>query len=159
MEKIKKKQNKDLELSEKEEQEKKEVVEKPKEANKKEKTNEKLAIIRIRGIVGINKKIKDTLGMLRLYRKNRCVVVDKTPTYVGMVKIVKDYVTYGEIDKETLEKLMKKEKKDKKGKTKAFALNPPKGGFERKGIKVSYRAGGVLGYRAEKINDLIKKML
>ena len=30
---------------------------------------------------------------------------------------------------------------------------------KRKGIKVAYSLGGALGYRGDKINDLIKKML
>ena len=54
---------------------------------------------------------------------------------------------------------MKKAEKDKKGRIKPFRLNPPRGGFERKGIKVSFNSGGALGYRGEKINSLIKKML
>jgi len=141
-------------IDKKEGKEKKEIVKK--EANV---SKEKLAIIRIRGEVGIKRKIKDTLKMLRLYKKNWCVIVDKTPAFVGMVKIVKDYATYGEIKKEVLDLLMKKAEKDKKGRLKPFRLNPPKGGFERKGIKVSFKAGGALGYRADNINTLIKKML
>ena len=40
-----------------------------------------------------------------------------------------------------------------------FRLNPPAKGFGRKGIKVSFKAKGALGYRADKINDLIKRMI
>lgn len=40
-----------------------------------------------------------------------------------------------------------------------FRLKPPVGGFERKGTKKPFSMGGVLGYRKEKINVLIKKML
>lgn len=40
-----------------------------------------------------------------------------------------------------------------------FRLLPPRGGFERKGIKQPYSMGGALGYRGEHINILIKKML
>ena len=40
-----------------------------------------------------------------------------------------------------------------------FALSPPRGGFERKGIKASFSDKGALGYRADKINDLLKKMM
>ncbi len=136
----------------------KKIAKKEKKEMKKE-TKEKLAIIRIRGEAGVKKKIKDTLSMLRLYKKNSCVVVDKTPVFIGMAKIVKDYTTYGEIKKEVLDLLMKKAKKDHKGRIKPFRLSPPKGGFERKGIKVSFKSGGALGYRGEKINNLIKKML
>jgi len=40
-----------------------------------------------------------------------------------------------------------------------FRLHPPIGGFERKGIKMPFTKGGVLGQRNEKISELITKML
>lgn len=40
-----------------------------------------------------------------------------------------------------------------------FRLKPPTKGFERKGIKKTFMQGGVLGYRAQEINSLLKKML
>lgn len=125
----------------------------------------KIAIIRIRGGVGIKSEIRDTLTMLRLYRKNYCVVVDDKPEIVGMINKVKDYVTYGEIDETVLKLLTEKrgaKTKDKDGKEvmkKFFRLSPPRKGFERKGIKVSFKAGGALGYRGTKINDIIKRMV
>jgi large subunit ribosomal protein L30 len=131
---------------------------KPKKTETKSESN-KIAVIRVRGGVRINRKAKETLMMLRLLKKNWCIVLDKTPENMGMIKVVKDYITYGEINKETFDKLMKKGEKDKKGRTKPFRLSPPKGGFERKGIKTSFKSSGALGYRADKINDLIKKML
>ena len=67
----------------------------------------KIAIVRIRGELNIRKGIKDTLNMLRLFNKNYCVIVDNNPNYVGMIKKVKDYVTWGEINKETFELLLK----------------------------------------------------
>jgi large subunit ribosomal protein L30 len=39
-----------------------------------------------------------------------------------------------------------------------FKLHPPTKGFKGK-IKKSYGAGGELGYRGEKINELIKRMV
>jgi large subunit ribosomal protein L30 len=39
-----------------------------------------------------------------------------------------------------------------------FRLHPPKKGFKGK-VKKSYAAGGVTGYRAEVINDLLKRMM
>jgi large subunit ribosomal protein L30 len=53
----------------------------------------------------------------------------------------------------------KKELKDIPGLKTFFKLHPPIGGFERKGIKKPYSIGGALGYRKEKINDLILKMI
>ena len=140
----------------------------------------KIAIVRVRGLVRLKKKVEDTLAMLRLYRKNFCVVVPATDSYLGMAKRIKDYVTWGEINDETFKMLIEKRgeeylgrEKDSKEKIsynrffvynnkkykKFFRLSPPKKGFERKGIKVSFKVGGALGYRGEKINDLIRRMI
>ena len=141
---------------------------------------EKLAAIRVRGITGIKTKIEDTMNMLRLYKNNYCIVLPNSPIYIGMLKKAKDYITWGEIDDETFKVLVDKRgeeyhgrETDSKGKIKyndfvvvdnkkikkSFRLNPPRKGFERKGIKHSFQQGGVLGYRGEKINDLIKRMI
>lgn len=39
-----------------------------------------------------------------------------------------------------------------------FRLHPPRKGYERKGIKKPYSTGGALGFRGEKIHDLIARM-
>ncbi len=117
---------------------------------------EKIAVIRIRGETGIKKPIKDTLTMLNLGRKNVCAIVPKTKDYLGMLHKVKDYVTYGDVDEATIKELQEKRGKENR---KTFTLNPPRGGFERKGTKKSYTQKGALGYRGEKIKELIKKMI
>lgn len=121
----------------------------------------KIAVIFIRNTTRADRVPRDTLEMLRLHKKYTCVVLENNPGNLGMVKKVKDYVAYGEIDDNTISLLeQKRGKKDKEGKLKKdFHLHPPKGGFERKGIKHSYTQGGALGYRGEKINILIKKMV
>ncbi len=53
----------------------------------------------------------------------------------------------------------KKELKDIPGFKRFFKLKPPVGGFERGGIKKPYSLGGVLGYRKNSINELIKRMI
>ena len=40
--------------------------------------------------------------MLRLHHINHCVLIPDTPAYLGMIRKVKDYVAYGEIDSEIL---------------------------------------------------------
>lgn len=126
-------------------------------------SGDRFALIRVRGSIRVTKEINDSLNMLRLYRKNYCVVIDKKQ--LGMVKKVKDYVTYGEINKETEENLIKKRgektisKDGKEVMKKFFRLQPPKKGFGRKGIKVSFSSSGALGYRGEQINELIMRML
>jgi len=67
------------------------------------------AVIRVRGTVGVNPKIKDTLKMLRLNRVNHCVIIeDNNENFKGMLQKAKDYITWGELDKETAVKLIKK---------------------------------------------------
>ncbi|AGB04988.1 50S ribosomal protein L30P, archaeal [Aciduliprofundum sp. MAR08-339] len=65
------------------------------------------AVVRVRGRTGVRKDIADTLKMLNLTRINHCVLVPDTPAYRGMLQKVKDYVTWGEIDEETLLKLIR----------------------------------------------------
>jgi len=66
------------------------------------------AVIRIRGIIGVKKDIQETLRHLRLVRKFHCVLVPNDETHVGMLKKAKDYITWGEIDLDTLEELLRK---------------------------------------------------
>jgi large subunit ribosomal protein L30 len=109
-----------------------------------------IAIVRVRGGIRVQTDIVDTMKMLKLYKQNYAVVYEKTPSLLGMLSKAKDYTTWGEINDET-RKLLKGEG--------YFRLNPPRGGYGRKGIKKGFSEGGALGYRGEKINDLIKKMV
>ena len=62
----------------------------------------KIAVIRIKGMVGLNKDIAETLYRLRLRKKYVCVVLENpTETQMGMVKAVRNCVAYGEINNET----------------------------------------------------------
>lgn len=147
---------------------------------KAEAKEDKLAAIRVRGLTGIKIKIQDTLQMLRLYKNNYCIILPNNTVYLGMLKKAKDYITWGEIDDETFNTLADKRgekfngrESDSKGKIKYndfvivnnkkikryFRLNPPRKGFGRKGVKHSFQQGGALGYRGEKINDLIRRMI
>jgi len=64
------------------------------------------AVIRIRGTVNVNPDIKHTLNLLRLRKINHCSLLDENKVSKGMLQIVKDYTTWGEINKETLTKLI-----------------------------------------------------
>jgi len=138
-----------------------------------------LAAIRLRGRVGVRKEIQDTLKLLGLRKKFSCCVVPEDKTYLGMLKKAKDYITYGEIDEDTLRELIEKRFKRtpsnlrKIGNAKSsdeilnkvlnekislhFNLHPPRGGL--RSIKLAYKQGGDLGYRGKAINELIKRML
>ncbi len=139
------------------------------------------AAIRIRGSIGLKKELKDTLKMLRLNRKMHCALVKDDEVMRGMLQKAKDYITWGNIDDETLKLLLHKRgrKKGNKRITKeeaevlfdkikaekkmvfdikpVFRLSPPSKGF-RGSIKQHYPRGE-LGNRREKINELLKKMI
>ncbi|MBI4143414.1 uL30 family ribosomal protein [Candidatus Woesearchaeota archaeon] len=140
----------------------------------------KLAAIRVRGIVGMSRKMESTLSMLKLYRKNYCAIISNGHSGIGMLKRAKDYITWGEIDEETFKALVSKRGEEFKDRDtdaagkirysdfitagnkilkKYFRLNAPRKGFGRKGIKHTFKEGGALGYRGEAINDLIRRML
>ncbi|KZX11217.1 50S ribosomal protein L30 [Methanobrevibacter curvatus] len=65
-------------------------------------------VVRVRGTTGVKKNIADTLKMLRLHRLNHGVLVDETPSLNGMLQKAKDYITWGEIDEETLVEIISK---------------------------------------------------
>ena len=69
-----------------------------------------ICVIRIHGMVGLKKNIAETLNRLRLRRKYSCIVLEKpTKEQLGMIKKLRDFVAFGEINKSTLEKLGLKE--------------------------------------------------
>ena len=149
------------------------------------------AVVKVRGSINVKPKIKETMKLMRLNRVNHCVIVPENETYDGMLKIIKDYVTWGEVDVETTELMLESSGKTSsnatftKNELKAssfktmkalaknlsegkvvmrdvpklkplFRLHPPRKGYE--GVKRSFKEGGALGYRGEKINQLIRRM-
>ena len=116
-----------------------------------------ICVIRIRGQVGVKKEIIETLNRLRLRKKYACVVIKSEKKNQELVKRLRDFIAYGELDEETYKELVNKRgKKDKDGKLKPFfRLHPP-----RKGIKSKLHfPKGALGDHGKKINELVKRML
>jgi large subunit ribosomal protein L30 len=64
------------------------------------------AAIRVRGTVNVKPNIKKTLELLNLTRANHCVILKETSSTKGMLQVVKDYITWGEIEKNNLTKLI-----------------------------------------------------
>mgnify|MGYP001626268632 CR=1 FL=1 len=147
------------------------------------------AVIRLRSGIKAPKEIKDTLMLLNLRYINNCVILPINDSIKGMLEKVKDYVTYGEIDEDTLTLLLEKKLrkigdkkvteedlkkynissfrelakkllngevklKDFKEFKRVFRLRPTK----LKSKKLHFPKGD-LGYRGEKINELIKRMI
>lgn len=124
--------------------------------------NGKVAIVLIRGLINTTPEVNRTLTLLKLLKKHTCVVYPKTKSLLGMLTMVKDVVTWGDLDDETHALLLqKKGKKEAKGEKEnnIFHLNSPRKGFGRKGIKQQFSQGGGLGDRGVKMNDLLKRML
>jgi len=149
--------------------------------------------VRIRGTVNVRRDVKDTLAMLRLHKPNHATLIPATPTYLGMLQKAKDYITWGEVSKETLAKLLQRRGRLTGGKPlteeylkklgfsgfealaealhsgkltlkqvpglkPVFRLHPPSKGF-RGSTKRHVAEGGELGYRGEKINELLERMM
>ena len=110
--------------------------------------------------MGLRRKVVETLHRLRLRKKYTCIVLENpTKEQLGMIKSVRDFVAFGEINKDVYKELVdKRGQKDAQGKLKPFfRLHPPRGGIES---KKHFGVGkGVLGDNKIKINDLIKRML
>ncbi len=66
-----------------------------------------LAVIRVRGTLKVKPDIKETMKLLRLNQVNHCVVIPDTKEYKGMLQKSKDYITWGDIEQETLIDLLK----------------------------------------------------
>jgi len=165
------------------------------DAREYERATKRLAVVRVRGRVGVRYDIEDTMRMLKLLRRNWCVLIDDRPSYLGMLQKIKDYVTWGEVRPEVVAELLRKrgeleggkpvtdeyvaehtdydgidefaeaycnfeaELDDIPGLKPFFRLHPPRGGYERGGIKKPFVLGGALGYRGEHINDLLMRMI
>ncbi len=74
-----------------------------------------VAIIRLRGRVGVPYDVEYTLKLLRLVKKYHCTVYPMTESLQGILNNVKDWITWGEIDLDTLTALFKKRGRVKGG--------------------------------------------
>ena len=68
----------------------------------------RIAVVRVRGGTRSCIGVTATLEMLHLLKVNHCVVITDTPTYKGMLQRAKDYITWGEIGKDEMQKLLVK---------------------------------------------------
>lgn len=115
-----------------------------------------IAVVRVRSSPRMSQREEDTLHMLHLDVPNSCILVHEAPHITGMIHMVHGVLSWGEASDEVVAALRAKAKD---AKAMSFRLNPPSKGYGRKGIKIAFSQGGALGYRGEKINDLIKRML
>lgn len=67
-----------------------------------------IAIIRLRGRVGVPYDVEHSLKLLRLVKKYHCTIYPMNKSLQGVLNIVKDWVAWGEIDIDTLTTLLRK---------------------------------------------------
>lgn len=125
----------------------------------------KLVAVLIRSYTQAKPNIRKTLELLKLTTKNSIGFYNTDTISKGMIRRVKDYITFGEVDSDFINDFVSKNnpiknnKKSEKYISYIFNMQPPIGGYGRKGIKTAFVVGGALGNRDEKIKDLIKKMI
>jgi len=53
------------------------------------------------------REARETLELLRLPKTNNAILIDNRPSYIGMLYRVQNYVTWGEVSKETVALMLK----------------------------------------------------
>lgn len=113
--------------------------------------------------IGMINTIKDKATWGEIDEKTLALLIQKRGRIAGNKHLTNEYIkekTKLDFDKFVSEIYSSKLKiKDVTGMKPFFRLLPPVKGFERKGTKKPFSLGGALGYRKEKINDLIQRML
>ena len=109
---------------------------------------------------GMLKKAKDYITFGTVNKETLMKVFKKRGRITGNRKITEEFLKEKKLDWDKLIDMFINDPKDvyNLGIKKVFRLSPPSKGFERKGIKLPFTVGGVLGNRKEKVNDLIEKM-
>jgi len=64
-------------------------------------------VVKVRGTISAQREVRETLQLLRLTRTNNAVLIDNRPSYKGMLYRVQNYVTWGEVSKETVALMLK----------------------------------------------------
>ena len=151
--------------------------------------------VRLLGPFAVPEDIEYTLTSLKLKRRFTAALMEKNESTLGMLRHVKDYITWGDVGSSSLtcllrdrgfvgsvhltDKLVKEkfglesleqlaqaitrgqislETLKRQGVQPIFNLHPPSGGFESS-IKRPLGGRGELGYRGDRIGQLISQMM
>jgi len=114
-----------------------------------------IAAVKVRSDTDARQNTKRTLTDLNLENKNQCVIFEVNDSLKGMLDVAKDYITFGEIEEETLDKLEERKGEDV-GHGDVVRLSPPSRGF--RSTKKQVGQGGSLGER-ENMDELIQRMV
>ena len=143
-----------------------------------------IAVVRVRGLFSNPPDVRKTMECLKLKKVNSCNLFADSPQNLGMLNLVRDFVAFGEVSKDTVNALLAKRGKSEKGKlslvsnekeiaafaakahenpkalvelgiSTPFFLSPPAGGYDE--TKFKYPKGA-LGRRSD-MDKLLKAML
>ena len=64
-------------------------------------------IVRVRSDVKVERSIKETMHHLNLTKVNHATIVPERPQYAGMLQKAKDYITWGEVSADMIEKILR----------------------------------------------------
>ncbi len=67
-----------------------------------------IVVVKVRGEISARRESKETLAMLHLSHSNHGIIIDSRPSYLGMLQRVHNYVTWGEVTKETVALMLTK---------------------------------------------------
>ena len=69
---------------------------------------DRIAVVRLKGTVNVPQNIKRTLELLKLDRTNQAIVTKNSQEIVGMLRKANTHITWGNIDKDTMKRLLLK---------------------------------------------------
>ncbi|RZD30667.1 hypothetical protein CXT76_02035 [Candidatus Parvarchaeota archaeon] len=116
-----------------------------------------ILVIRISGMIGLTKEMQESLHRIRLRRKYSATLLEETSFNRKLLKKIRNFIAYGDIEDQEIKKLIAKrgeakenkkivvedslEQIKKSGFLKSnlkpfFRLHPPRGGIETKKIKL-----------------------
>ena len=111
---------------------------------------------------GMVKKVQDFCTFGEIDEKTLASLLEKRGKLIGDRKISKEFLKEKKLS--SFNDLSKKVMANPKflldlAIKPVFRLNSPKKGFERKGMKATFKEGGVMGNRGKEINQLIERMM
>ena len=115
-----------------------------------------------RNYLGMLIKLKDYVTWGEIDNETYKQLLEKRGKIVGNKKLTEEYLKdkakmgFNDFTATFFEGKIKI--KDVPGLKPFFRLTPPRGGFDKNGIKKQYSLGGALGYRGSNINDLVRRM-
>jgi len=126
-------------------------------------TNIAVVFRRDASIVGMIKKVEPWVAWGEIKKEVFKELLIKRGRLIGNKRFTEEYLkkTLNMTLDEFVEKFfnLEMELEDIPGLKPFFRLKPPSGGYPRKGIKYSYKDGGVWGYWGENINNLLLSMI